>query len=166
MACRLYIDYETLCDYQTCRTTELESQIRTGTLCACLVFDKCWALHLFLSPMLRLEEVRYSARKMRLNRLGVCRPAGICRMLETKIYEALIDLLDMASTMISEIKPGVTATNKEDHAILMSHSCDLRDWYKRLPACIWWTQDSVERGSAIFFLLHQQYHTLFILLHR
>jgi hypothetical protein len=103
-------------------------------------------------------------------RLGTCRPAGVGKSMETMIYEALIDLMELAGkiteNMDSRSKNPGSASDCTQHKRMTALHREFSTWYDRLPENLQWTPNNITTAPSSFFLLHQQYHSCVILLHR
>jgi hypothetical protein len=103
-------------------------------------------------------------------RLGACRPAGLEKSMETMIYEALIDLMELAGKITENMDPHSrnpeSATDRTQYSRLKTLDREFNRWYACLPEQLQWTSDNIATAPISFFLLHQQYHASLILLHR
>jgi len=103
-------------------------------------------------------------------RLGTCRPAGPDKGLETHIYEALLDLMELAGKITeNSVDPQQLSSTHIDRNDYLRTACldrEFGNWYARLPEQLRWTPINIQTAPFSFFLLHQQYHSSLILLHR
>ena len=101
--------------------------------------------------------------------LGRCHPAGVAKLLETQIYEELLELMEMSGKIVEIQDPRITETQAvNDNAYLQVMTLDrqLQTWYRRLPEKLTWKPANIQTAPSSYFLLHQQYHCSLILLHR
>lgn len=101
-------------------------------------------------------------------RLGNCLPLGPEKFLEIQIYEALLDLMDLAGKT-AEIGGHTAAIEKFNYELYTRVSAldvELKNWSSILPSELQWTPANIKTAPLSFFLLHQQYHCAMILLHR
>ena len=91
---------------------------------------------------------------------------GLERSLETEIYEALIDLMEIAAKLTGDMHSDPLSSETGAYFVAATLNHHLRDWYGRLTPRLKWAPEAVEQAPLSYFLLHQQYHTTFILLHR
>jgi hypothetical protein len=103
-------------------------------------------------------------------RLGTCRPAGPDKSMETMIYEALIDLMELSGKITENIdlhlnNAGASPNSAHRKRMAAVHR-EFSIWYDRLPEKLQWTPNNIATAPFSFFLLHQQYHACIILLHR
>jgi hypothetical protein len=103
-------------------------------------------------------------------RLGTCRPAGLEKSMETIIYEALIDLMELAGNITENMNPhskGPESTiDRNEYMRMAALDRKFSQWHACLPEQLRWTPDNIATAPFSFFLLHQQYHASLILLHR
>ena len=103
-------------------------------------------------------------------RLGTCRPVGPEKNLETQIYEALIDLMELAGKITENSDPlkhnNSSTVDRNQYLRMATLDREFSSWYARLPEQLRWTSANISTAPFSFFLLHQQYHCLMILLHR
>jgi hypothetical protein len=103
-------------------------------------------------------------------RLGTCRPAGVEKSMETMIYEALIDLMELAGKITENMDPHSknpdSAIDRNQYMRMAALDREFSSWYARLPEQLRWTPSNIATAPFSFFLLHQQYHASLILLHR
>ncbi|OCL04444.1 hypothetical protein AOQ84DRAFT_416253 [Glonium stellatum] len=152
MAVRLYLDT------RLSGLPDREVEIWQTTLWACVIYDKYWAL--FLGRPI----------SMKFERLGTCRPAGPEKSLETQIYEALLDLMELAGKITENMDPrsqGPDAViGRNQYLRMAALDREFSNWYARLLDALRWTPANINTALFSFFLLHQQYHSALILLRR
>jgi len=111
----------------------------------------------------------YSLAKQ-FERLGTCRPAGPEKSMETQIYEALLDLMELAGKITENMDPRSqspeSAIDRNQYLRMAALDREFSNWYTRLPESLRWTPANLATAPFSFFLLHQQYHSSLILLHR
>jgi hypothetical protein len=169
MANRLCFDVGLHLDNRNSGLPKREVQIRHMTLWACVVYDKYWALFLGRPTSLKSSDLEIYNLAKQFERLGTCKPAGSQKSLETQIYEALLDLMELAGKITENIDPSSIANDNIDrNAYLRMAGLDreLNSWYARLPEPLKWSPANINTAPFSYFLLHQQYHSALILLHR
>ncbi|PGH26432.1 hypothetical protein AJ80_01930 [Polytolypa hystricis UAMH7299] len=169
MAVRLAFDIGLHLDTRSSGLPQREIEIRHMTLWACVIYDKYWALFLGRPTSMKSSDLEVYGLSKRFERLGECRPAGHEKSLETQIYEALLDLMELAGKITENMDPRLQGDLHMDHnAYLRMASLDreMNNWYSRLPEQLKWTPANVATAPFSFFLLHQQFHSALILLHR
>jgi hypothetical protein len=140
------------------------------TLWACVIYDKYWALFLGRPTSMKSSDLEVYHLAKQFERLGTSfLPAGPETGLETQIYEALLDLMELAGKITESLDPRSQAdANIDRDAYLRMAALDREfgNWYARLPEPLRWTPANINTAPFSFFLLHQQYHAALILLHR
>ena len=105
----------------------------------------------------------------KFDRLGTCGSGGEEQNLETQIYQALIELMELAAK-ITEFMDKVSnkGTNMDRLVYVRMSALDreLEKLYARLPPSLQYTAENIKTAPFSFFLFHQQYYSATILLHR
>ena len=169
MANRLCFDIGLHLDNSNSGLGQREVEIGRMTLWACVIYDRYWALFLGRPTALKPEDLEVYRLAQQFERLGSLEPAGPSKSVEKQIYEALLDLMELAGK-ITEIMDKASKPNAQlDHHVYITMAAlnrELETWYRRLPHSLQWTADNIEGAPFSYFLLHQQYHAAMILLHR
>jgi hypothetical protein len=170
MLSRIAFDIGLHLDTRSTGLAQREVDIRRMTLWACVVYDKYWALFLGRPTSMKSSDMEIYHLSKQFERLGQCKPAGDEHELETRIYEALLDLMELAGK-ITEIEPRISAADsapidRDAYLRMAALDREFGTWYARLPENLRWTPDNIRTAPLGFFLLHQQYHVALILLHR
>lgn len=77
--------------------------------------------------------------------------------------------MELAGKITEGMDPrSMTEVHVDRNAYLRMAALDreLGNWYARLPEPLRWTPQNIKTAPFSFFLLHQQYHSALILLHR
>jgi len=83
--------------------------------------------------------------------------------------QALLDLMELAGKITENTDSNYqtnASVDRNAHLRIAALDRELNNWYARLPEPLRWTQANIETAPFSFFLLHQQYHSALILLHR
>ena len=140
------------------------------TLWACVIYDKYWALFLGRPTSMKSADLEIYSLTKQFERLGTCRPAGPSKSMETQIYEALLDLMELAGKITENMDPRSQspefAIDRNQYLRMAALDREFSNWYARLPESLRWTPANLATAPFSFFLLHQQYHSSLILLHR
>lgn len=148
---------------------EREVEIRRMTLWACVIYDKYWALFLGRPTSMKSSDLEVYHLSKQFERLGTCLPAGSEKALETQIYEALLDLMELAGKITENMDPRSqtdAAVDRDAYLRMAALDREFGNWYARLPEPLKWTPLNINNAPFSFFILHQQYHAALILLHR
>lgn len=148
---------------------EREVEIRRMTLWACVIYDKYWALFLGRPTSMKSADLEVYHLAKQFERLGTCKPAGLEKALETQIYEALLDLMELAGKITENLDPRAQTDayiDRDAYLRMAALDREFGNWYARLPEPLRWTPQNIQTAPFSFFLLHQQYHAALILLHR
>jgi hypothetical protein len=139
------------------------------TLWACVIYDKYWALFLGRPTSMKSSDLEVYHLSKQFERLGTCLPAGPEKALETQIYEALLDLMELAGKITENLDPRSqtdAAVDRDAYLRMAALDREFGNWYARLPEALKWTPANINSAPFSFFILHQQYHAALILLHR
>ncbi|EDU43337.1 Fungal-trans multi-domain protein [Pyrenophora tritici-repentis] len=175
MAVRLAFDIGLHLDTRLSGLPEREIEIRQMTLWACVIYDKYWALFLGRPTSMKSSDLEIYHLTKQFERLGTCRPAGLEKSTETMIYEALLDLMELAGKITENMDPhrsqnaasdSITAVDRNQYMRMAALDREFSRWYGSLPEQLRWTPQNIATAPFSFFLLHQQYHASLILLHR
>lgn len=163
MASRLCFDLGLHRDTTGSEISQLEKQVRTTTLWACTTIDRYWGLFLGRPTSIKLADlsVRNKDHPMR-----DCYPMGIERLLETEIYDSLIQLVEIAATITEAVDNDRSLSDSTAYYVAAGLDKELRVWYDNLDRNLKWSSESLHAAPAGYFFLHQQYHSLFVLLYR
>ncbi|KAF2107078.1 fungal-specific transcription factor domain-containing protein [Lophiotrema nucula] len=168
MSFRLLFDVGLHVDPCELRLTEREVQIRHMVLWACIMNDVYWALYLGRPTMLKASDIAPACLNKDFDRLieSQTRTYAYEKTIETKVYEALLQLMDLLEPLCET--RDLRKNLKPSDAYLKIATLDrkLNNWYADLPERLRWTPGNLARAPASFYLLHTQYHTALILLHR
>ncbi|KAL4890665.1 fungal-specific transcription factor domain-containing protein [Aspergillus ambiguus] len=169
MANRLCFDIGLHLDATDLGLSQREMDIRRMTLSACVVYDRYWALFLGRPTALKIDDLEIYQLSEQFNTLGTSPAATPPKTLESEIYHALMELMEL-SGKITEIMNKVAKRNPTlDHHVYIRMSAldrELEAWYMQLPRALQYTTENVQTAPFSFFLLHQQYYSTMILLHR
>ncbi|KAK4570500.1 hypothetical protein LTR86_002580 [Recurvomyces mirabilis] len=171
MAMRLAYDIGLHLDSSQSGMTGREIDIRRMTLWACIIYDRYWSLFLGRPTTIKCADVEIYSLSNQFERLGTCRPAGPAKSLNTRIYEALIDLMEIAGKIVETAEHrnlDATRQSPDQSAYFRMAAIDreLHNWAARLPQDLRYTEENRVSAPLSFYLLHQQYHAVLILLHR
>ncbi|KAL3477265.1 fungal-specific transcription factor domain-containing protein [Aspergillus californicus] len=171
MAYRLCFDVGLHLDRSDCGLSQRDIEIGRMTLWACVIFDRYWALFLGRPTALKPDDLEIYELSQQFDRLGTS-PPGSEQSLELQIYQALFELMELAGKI-----PGIVTTHytlfsrntQHDRAVYLRMAAldsELEKWYIRLPESLKYTAENAKTAPPPFFLLHQQYYSTMIMLHR
>jgi hypothetical protein len=147
--------------------TQLERQVRTTTLWVSVTIDRYWGLFLGRPTSIKLSDISLGPTDRPMRN---CYPMGVERTLEAEIYEALTRLMELASRLTEVSAHVEQQQGKRPDASSYYRAAgldqELHDWYDGLDEHLKWSQAQLKSAPPAYFFLHQQYHTLFILLYR
>ncbi|KIW17949.1 hypothetical protein PV08_05144 [Exophiala spinifera] len=156
LAHRLTFDFGLHLDVTGLEVSERDLQTRRIVLWACVISDRIWSLYSGRPPSIDLDEISKSVRSpFELN-------ISSLSSLECQIYGHLVSLLSIGGKIMPRGKDDVTT----DFATLMSLDQELEIWHSKLPEALKWQPSNWASAPTSLFHLHQQYHTILILLHK
>lgn len=171
MAMRLCYDIGLQLDTRQVGLSQREVDVRRMTLWACVIYDRYWSLFLGRPLTMKSVDLEIYSLADQFERLGTCMPAGPSRSINTRIYEALIDLMEVAGHIVehAEFRKTHSPEHTPDQAAYFRMAAldkDLHSWAARLPVDLRYTEENRKNAPFSFYLLHQQFHAALILLHR
>jgi hypothetical protein len=168
LAVRIAFDVGLHLDARDSGLPQREIDIRRMTLWACVVYDKYWALFLGRPTSMKSSDLEIYHLSKQFERLGTCKPVGNEKATQTQIYEALLDLMELAGKITENTGQGETggAVDRDAYLRMAALDREFGAWYARLPEALRWTPQNINSAPLSFFMLHQQYHAALILLHR
>ncbi|KAL4908679.1 hypothetical protein BDW74DRAFT_188579 [Aspergillus multicolor] len=167
MAYRLCFDVGLHLDRSGSGVSESDIEIGRMTLWACVIFDRYWALFLGRPTALKPDDLEIYALSQQFDRLGTS-PPGSEKTLELQIYQALFELMEMGGkiTSITHVSGHDANQDRQMYLRMASLDSELERWYARLPEALKYTADNANTAPPPFFLLHQQFYSTMIMLHR
>ena len=157
-----------------------EEPLRRRVMTACVLFDRYWALLLGRSPSIRHRdigiELGLKPRKDGAMPLASAAPFDMVtsQSPEISLHQHLLELMSIAAKVLElqnqhEYAEALFANNKsgeETYQRMFALDRKLQAWYRRLPDFLAWKPTNIQAAPVGFFMLHQQFHTCMILLHR
>ncbi|EGO55432.1 hypothetical protein NEUTE1DRAFT_67051 [Neurospora tetrasperma FGSC 2508] len=158
-----------------------EEPLRRRVMTACVLFDRYWALLLGRSPSIRNRDIgiELGLKPRKGPAMPTASPTAPFDMVtsqspEISLHQHLLELMSIAAKILEmqnqhEYTELLFANNKageEAYQRLFALDRKLQAWYRRLPDFLAWNPTNVQAAPAGFFMLHQQFHTCMILLHR
>jgi hypothetical protein len=171
MAMRLCYDIGLHLDSRRAGLSQREIDIRRMTLWACVIFDRYWSLFLGRPLTMKSVDLEIYTLADQFERLGTCMPAGPESSTNTRVYEALIDLMEIGGKIVEHADfrrhtSEVATPDQSAYFRMAAIDRDLHGWAARLPHDLRYTEENRINAPFSFYLLHQQYHAVLILLHR
>ncbi|KPI41135.1 putative transcriptional regulatory protein [Cyphellophora attinorum] len=169
MANRLCFDIGLHLDASNTGASQRDIEIGRMTLWACIIYDKYWALFLGRPTMMKPSDLEVYRLSVEFERMGTSLPSGPAQSRETQVYEALLDLMELAGKITEIMDSASKLSSNIDHHVYFRMSAlhrELESWYSRLPEALAWNASNISTAPFSFFLLHQQYSATLILLHR
>ncbi|KAL4999909.1 fungal-specific transcription factor domain-containing protein [Aspergillus recurvatus] len=168
MAYRLCFDVGLHLDRSGSGVSESDVEIGRMTLWACVIFDRYWALFLGRPTALKPDDLEIYELSQRFDRLCTS-PPGSRKSLELQIYQALFELMEMAGKITGITHHGSSRDANQDRLMYLRMAAldsELERWYARLPEALKYTGENAATAPPSFFLLHQQFYSTMIMLHR
>lgn len=124
----------------------------------------------FLADISKSSDLEVYHLSKQFERLGPTLPGGPAKPLETQIYEALLDLMEIAGKIaeldLTSFKGSPRSVDNEAYHRMSALDRQLNTWYSQLSEPLKWKPENIDTSPSSFFLMHQQYHSTMILLHR
>ncbi|EHY60787.1 hypothetical protein ABEF95_009059 [Exophiala dermatitidis] len=91
----------------------------------------------------------------------------VAQDLASQIYNAQLELMSMAKDGMEQLQSLPSLPAGDPFPLLNQMQSRLKDWYDNLPDGMSWKEHQTQTPSlSSFFLLHQQYHSVILLLYR
>ncbi|KIW44436.1 uncharacterized protein PV06_02907 [Exophiala oligosperma] len=85
---------------------------------------------------------------------------------QMEIYEAHIKFIELQAKVVNVLDLQAVLSQTSACYNITALDRELSSWYQNLPPNLQWKEENIERAHFSFFLLHQSYQFLLILLHR
>ncbi|KAJ2989539.1 hypothetical protein NUW58_g3421 [Xylaria curta] len=183
MANNLAIDIGLRVDCRNIGLAEREVSVRRRVMRACFLYDRFWALLLGRPTTIKSQDLGLDILKTTTStiRLFEHNPSmhTDTQAMEEEIHEQLVELMEIAGRIVesqNEARSGhdanqtasltVEGAKEKESADLQMLDLQLREWYEGLPNHLTWRSDNIRTAPCGYFLLHEQYYAIMILLHR
>ncbi|KAK5632738.1 hypothetical protein RRF57_008452 [Xylaria bambusicola] len=182
MANRLAFDIGLHIDCNTIELSDQESCVRRRAMKACVLYDKYWALFQRRATSIS-RDIDFDLAKATIfttQSFGHVpyTPIGT-EMIDEEIHKQFFELMSLATRIVDRrVRDGrkprverrdsfkIYEADENDSTEMILLDQQLRDWYRRLPSHLSWEPGNVITAPCSYFLLHQQYYAIIILLHR
>lgn len=161
---------------------ETEKRVRRQTMAACVMLDRQLATFLGRPSGIKIQDIgidltpkEFSNVSMSNSMFGLPdfdnKPTTLS---DAAVHHQLMELMSLASNITDSFNLSLNPADPsgihgaEGARYLTSIAIDrqLQNWYRCLPAHLSWNPNNVKNAPLSFFLLHQQFHTCMVLLHR
>jgi hypothetical protein len=112
-----------------------------------------WALFLGRPTSIKTSDLAVSQLTGQFALLGTSQPSGAAKSLETQIYSALLNLMDLATKITERVDTNIQRGDASAYLAVAAVDRDLNTWCRRLPAQLKWTPANIETAPFSFFLL-------------
>ncbi|KAI1423212.1 fungal-specific transcription factor domain-containing protein [Xylaria sp. FL1777] len=183
MANRLAFDIGLHIDCTNFGLSDQEFRLRRRVMKACVLYDTYWAVFFGRTTVIKSRDIGFEPSKAATSTIHsfghstcVLRDA---QEIEEELHDQLFELMGLAGRIVKNLtraRPGrnlnrvASFTTYEAEKIasadVLALDEQLRDWYRRLPSHLTWGPDNIRTAPCGYFLLHEQYHAIVILLHR
>lgn len=120
---------------------ERDTQIRHMVLWACMTTDRLWSLYLGRPTTIKTSDVSPSCLSFDFGRMILCRPSWHEKKSVTRIYEALLRMMEHVS-QLCDLRGPRPPKSTETYFKLAAIDKQLRDWYTALPEHLKWSSES------------------------
>ncbi|KAK4227298.1 fungal-specific transcription factor domain-containing protein [Podospora fimiseda] len=157
--------------------SDTERRLRRQVMAACVCFDRQWALALGRPTSIKIQDIGVNLLQKLPSPISmqpmpspdaktVAAGLAAIRRYSFELLELAGKIADLQNTSLG-INDS-TPKDAEDKAYLyfLALERQFQNWYRRLPDCLTWKPANIKSAPLGFFMLHQQFHTCMILLHR
>jgi hypothetical protein len=113
---------------------------------------RLWSLYLGRPTTIKTSDIAPSCLSFDFGRLILCRPSWQEKKSTTRIYEALLRMMEHVS-QLCDLRGPRPPKSTETYFKLAAIDQQLRDWYAALPRCLQWSLDICEGMPTPYFLL-------------
>ncbi|WPA98527.1 uncharacterized protein RHO25_003139 [Cercospora beticola] len=164
MAIRIALDLRLNLAPSHCETQlNQEAWLGRQTLWACTVYDCYWALFGQRPTTIKVEEIEVDLCTPNQDGADAFDPSKGEAFSAGRVYGALLELMSIAGRIYSDPETLRTPRISELHKTSLKR--ELQCWYAQLDGSLTLTPENIREASPDMFLLHQQYHSMLILLH-
>lgn len=118
-----------------------------------LTICRYWSLFLGRPTSVKRESLSIVTSKKDFNRLLSCRSVTLQKPMETKVYEALLDLMDIAGQITDILGSQNISSDNDAYFRMAALDKSLHKWYNNLSCDLKWTTKNVATAPFSFHLL-------------
>ncbi|KAJ8125314.1 hypothetical protein O1611_g8325 [Lasiodiplodia mahajangana] len=170
MANHLAFDIGLHVDCSNIGLPEREINIRRRVMRACVLYDRYWALFLGQPISIKNRDIGFDISKAASSSTHSSkRSFGVftdTQAIDEEIHEQFVELMDLASRIVETRDKALGQGAENPVSEFPTLDQQVREWYGRLPSHLAWGSDNISTAPYGYFLLHEQYHAIVILLHR
>ncbi|KAK3313132.1 fungal-specific transcription factor domain-containing protein [Apodospora peruviana] len=162
--------------------SDAERRVRRQVMTACVVSDRQCALLLGRPTSIKRQDLGIELSSKETHASTSATPSlpfldhetDGSRATDIAVHQHLVELMDLSariadsqnttSSTAAISTTGEAENNAYIHAVTLDQQ--LQNWYRRLPPHLTWNPVISKTAPLSYFMLHQQYHTCMILLHR
>ena len=131
---------------------ERDTQIRQMVLWACMTTDRLWSLYLGRPTTIKTSNVSPNCLSFDFGRMILCRPSWHDKKSVTRIYEALLRMMEHVS-QLCDLRAPRPPKSTETYFRLAAIDQQLRDWCTSLPAHLQWSSETHATMPPPYYLL-------------
>ena len=111
-----------------------------------------WSLYLGRPTTFNENSMAPSCLSKNFGALISCRPSAYSKSPETKVYEALLQLMDLVGPLC-DLEVKKTTKTTDTYFKIAGHDRELNTWYSELSEDLKWNPQNIANGPPPFFLL-------------
>ncbi|KIX98580.1 uncharacterized protein Z520_05881 [Fonsecaea multimorphosa CBS 102226] len=173
VACRFSFEMGLTIDHSKSTLPQREMQSRQRLLRACVFYDRIWAIFSGHPTVIRKSDLFSTGFSLTYSKVLTSASEVSTRLAEspgeTQAWDALLELMELAIKVSSHITNAASTSELNEAtgklvAAAALHG-ELESWQRNLPAQLRWNAENVQSSRAMFFFIHQLFHSTLIQLH-
>lgn len=117
-----------------------------------MALSRLWSLYLGRPTTLKTADISPSCLSFDFDRLLSCRSIAHEKKVGTRVYESLLQLMELASPLCDNHLPSSSDTTESYFKMAATYQ-SLKRWYAALPSDLRWPPQTQEKLPASYFLI-------------
>ncbi|EXJ76484.1 uncharacterized protein A1O5_00992 [Cladophialophora psammophila CBS 110553] len=174
VACRFAFDMGLTIDHSKSTLPQQEIRSRQRLLRACVFYDRIWAIFSGHPTVIKRSDLCMAEFSPAYSTLISSISESSTRLAEspteTEAWEALLGVMELAIKVSSYAGNAAPTAGSDDGTTKFMEAAalhgELESWQRKLPHQLKWNSENMQNSPAMFFFIHQLFHSTLIQLHR